>query len=319
MNIRSLSLSALPAMLLIAFASPSYANFVTGATGTVTCSSYSLEFTGVDLDASVTYSVHFTFTLTPTSGPAITINGTVPIPAGTAGNFDVKTASSLGPLTGTYTAAGSATLFSGSNVQNTIPILFTSVTVTCNPPSPLSGGDTATIGFWHNKNGQAVIDSFNGGSTATKLGNWLATNFPKLFGAVNPYTGTSLAGLTNADVATVYLNLWNPSGVTKNTYVQAFAVALACYATDASLGFNATAASFGFNSSPGGTCAKTFNVSSNGAAFGVPDGTTLTVSQVMATANANFDPATGLFYGGDQTLTSDLNNVLDGINQAGDI
>ena len=125
--------------------------------------------------------------------------------------------------------------------------------------------------------------------------------------------------MTNAQVATVYLNLWTPSGVTKNTYVQAFAGALACYATNPALGYDPTAASFGFNSSRGGTCGKTFNVGTNGAAFGVPNGTTLSISQVLTAANASFTPSTGLFYGGDQTRTSALNNVLNGINTTGDI
>jgi uncharacterized repeat protein (TIGR01451 family) len=185
--------------------------------------------------------------------------------------------------------------------------------------SPVSAGEFATIGFWHNKNGQAVIYSFNGSSSSTLLGNWLATNFPKLFGASNPYTGTSLAGLTNAQVATVYANLWTPSGVTKNTYVQAFAVALGIYADTSSLGFNDTAKKFGFVIAPGGGGAATFNVGDNGAAFGVANGTTLTVMQFIQAATDNFSPATGLFYGGDQTLTSDLNNVLNGINTTGDI
>src|SRR5262249_18582796 len=79
--------------------------------------------------------------------------------------------------------------------------------------APIAAGQFATIGFWHNKNGQAVINSFNGGPTSTALGNWMATTFPHLFGSSNPYTGTSLAGLTNAQVANVFSNLWNPSGV----------------------------------------------------------------------------------------------------------
>jgi hypothetical protein len=180
-------------------------------------------------------------------------------------------------------------------------------------------GTFATIGFWHNKNGQAVINSFNGASTSTMLGNWLATNFPHLFGASNPYTGTSLAGLTNAQVATVYANLWTPSGVVKNTYVQAFAVALGIYADTPGLGFNSTAAKFGFKPVPGGGGSLTFNVGSNGAAFGVPNGTTLTVMQILQIVDSNFNPSTGLFYNGDQTKTSEANNVLDGINSTGDI
>src|SRR5207302_837277 len=35
-------------------------------------------------------------------------------------------------------------------------------------------GQFATIGFWHNKNGQAVITNFNGSPTSTVLGNSLA-------------------------------------------------------------------------------------------------------------------------------------------------
>src|SRR5207245_9777241 len=104
-----------------------------------------------------------------------------------------------------------------------------SMTTTTGTGGKVFGGEFATIGFWHNQNGQAVINSFNGSSTSTALGNWLASTYPNLFGASNPYTGTSLANLTNAQVAQVYLNLWNPSGVTKNTYVQAFAVALGVY------------------------------------------------------------------------------------------
>src|SRR5205085_5635595 len=80
-------------------------------------------------------------------------------------------------------------------------------------------GSFATIGFWHNRNGQAVINGFDGGPSATLLGNSLASNYPHLFGASNPYTHTSLAGLTNAQVAAVYLSLWTPSGLPKNTYV----------------------------------------------------------------------------------------------------
>lgn len=307
------------AVLLMATGT-SYANYVTVATGTITCSSDSLTFTGIDLNPSDTYSVQFSFTLTPTVGSPITISGVVAIPPGTSGNFDVTNASSLGPLMENYTiTSGSATLFNGTTPENTISIVFTSNTLACTPPTGVVTGDTATIGFWHNKNGQKVINSFNGGSSATMLGNWLATNFPNLFGAANPYTGTSLAGLTNAQVAGAYANTWNPSGVTKNTYVQAFAVALACYATGTNLGANSTTESAGFNSSPEGTCGHTFNVGSNGAAFAVPNGTTLTVFQVMAAANANFNPATGQFYGGSQALTSDLNNVLNGINTNGDI
>jgi hypothetical protein len=145
-------------MLLMAFAVPSYANVITGATGTVTCSSFSLEFTGTDLNPGVTYSVKFSFTLTPVSGTPITISGTVPIPAGTSGPFDVTTTGSLGPLTQNYTiTSSSAQLFAGSTGQNTVSIGFTSTTIAC---AGTGTGCPATFGFWkHHVFPAAVLTS----------------------------------------------------------------------------------------------------------------------------------------------------------------
>jgi hypothetical protein len=308
-NVRS-SLPALSVMLLMAFAVPSYANVIQTATGTATCSSYSLEFTGIDLSPSVTYSVDFSFTLTPAGGPAITITGSVSIPAMTTGPFDVKTTGSFAALTQTYTiTSSSATLFAGSTQENTVSIMFTSTMLACTPPSPVTHSQAATIGFWHNANGQAVINSFNGGSSSTALGNWLSSNFPNLFGG--------FAGQTNAQVAADFLTAFSVTTVQGNTYTQAFSMALSIYASTPTLGFNTKAASFGFSGVSLGDA--TYNVGNNGAAFGVANDTTLTVFQVLMIANANYTPATGLFYGGNPTLTSELNNVLNGILQKGDI
>jgi uncharacterized repeat protein (TIGR01451 family) len=184
---------------------------------------------------------------------------------------------------------------------------------TCTPPPPpsLSHGDTATIGFWANKNGQGVITCENGSANSTALGNWLASNFANLFGSLNGKTNTQVA----AAFATAKSNV---GGVQGNTYAQAFAVALAMYVTSSTTGTASCVSKFGFNFGAG-TGGKTYNVGSNGAAFGVPNNTTLTVLQILQIANANYNSTTQLFYGGDQTLTSDLNNVLNGINQSGDI
>jgi hypothetical protein len=193
--------------------------------------------------------------------------------------------------------------------------------------SPVGPGQFGTIGFWQNKNGQAVINSFNGSSSATVLGNWLASSFPNLFGTPNPYTSTtlrqygatSLAGLTNAQIATVYNNLWSPSGVTKNTYVQAFAVALGIYADTSSLGGNSTGQQFGFKVTASGGGSATFNVASNGTAFGVANNSILSVQSILQTVNNNFSPSSGTFYNNNQTLTSAANNIVNGINTTGDI
>ena len=88
--------------------------------------------------------------------------------------------------------------------------------------------------------------------------------------------------------------------MTKNTYVQAFAVALGIYADTSSFGGNATAQGFGFSVTAAGGSGATYNVGSNGAAFGVSNNTSLSVYQILQTLNNNFSPSTGNFYGGNQ-------------------
>jgi hypothetical protein len=66
---------------------------------------------------------------------------------------------------------------------------------------PIQQGQTAGIGFWNNKNGQALIKSLNGG-VGTQLGDWLAKTFPHMFGQ---YSGSNnLAGQNNAYVAAFF-------------------------------------------------------------------------------------------------------------------
>jgi hypothetical protein len=267
--------------------------------------------------------------------------GTVPLPDGsnavftntvaTNGNGTYSTSAGYLPLTvGTYQWI--ATYTDGTVVVPSVlgdePETVTpshpriDTTPSATPGTAVSAGQFATIGFWHNQNGQAVINSFNGSSSSTALGNWLASNFPHLFGASNPYGGINLAGKTNAQVASTYLGLWTPSGLPKNTYVQAFAVALGLYADTTGLGgasliANGLASQFGFVVTPTG--AGTFNIGNNGAPFGVANNSNISVTTILQFIDANFVPATGQFFGGDQTKTSASNSILNGINTLGDI
>ena len=109
---------------------------------------------------------------------------------------------------------------------------------------PLAGGEvtagqTATIGFWQNKNGQELIRSLNGDPNSTQLGDWLAATFPNMYGA---NAGTNdLTGMTNAEVADFYRGLFHRKkkdaiqlglgGPTKMD-AQTMAVALAVYVTN---------------------------------------------------------------------------------------
>ena len=178
--------------------------------------------------------------------------------------------------------------------------------------SPLVKGETATIGFWHNKNGQALINGLNGGPTATNLATWLTTNFPSLYGAggVNP-----LPGGTNADVASLFLTDFSVHG--PKVDAQILGAALAAYVTDSNLAGGTNAASYGFIVNNFGTGSSTFVISSSEfAAFGISS-TASSVSVPILTLlyDVNAQASHGLFYAN----TGVYNTVFDGINQGGDI
>jgi hypothetical protein len=264
-----------------------------------------------------------TATLSGGDNPTGTITFTLKAPDGTTSTVATITANGDGTYNApsvTVTQSGTYTwhaVYNGDGLNSTAADNGTNESVTNSAGTPLGKGMAATMGFWHNKNGQAVINNFNGGSSATQLGNWMASNFPNLFGG--------FVGYTNAKVASAFLTAFgNVGGVQGNTYAQLFANALAIYTTTLSLGGASTQSNpatnkFGFVITAAGTGAATYNVGNNGAAFGVPNNTSLTVLQILQIANANYSPSTHLFYGGDSTKTGDLNNVANGINQSGDI
>src|SRR5207237_1012284 len=148
------------------------------------------------------------------------------------------------------------------------------------------------IGFWHNRNGQALISGFNGGATATALGNWLAATFANLYGAgagVNDLTGK-----TNAQVAAFYLTLFDAHGPKLDA--QVLATALNLYATTLSLG-GTSARAYGFQVDAYGLGAASYNVGDSGAAFGVANRATLNVYQILKAANRQ--ARNGVLYGGE--------------------
>jgi len=218
----------------------------------------------------------------------------------------VLTMSSSGTISGTPTVSGTftytVTIKDGCGNTGTISC---SVTVKPPPGTPLVPGDTATIGFWHNRNGQALILSMNGGPNSTALGNWLASNFNCLFG--------NLSGAPNTVVAAQFLTYFTVSG--QKTYAQVMGVALASYVTSSTLaGNNSMAGNYGFNVSPAGTGAKTYNVGPYGAAIGLVNNQSYTIMQLLIAANANCSG--GVISAG---AFNALNSIFDGINSKGDI
>src|SRR5262249_15536979 len=131
-------------------------------------------------------------------------------------------------------------------------------------------GQTAAIGFWHNKNGQALILALNGG-TGNQLGDWLAATLPDMYG--RNANGNDLTGMSNAYVASFFQGLFTLPGPKLDA--QVLATALSVYVTNATLDPTRVAAQYGFTVSGDGVGTATINVGSNGDAFGVANNTTM--------------------------------------------
>ncbi len=186
----------------------------------------------------------------------------------------------------------------------------------------VTAGQTATIGFWQNKNGQNLIKALNGGPNATQLGDWLAATFPNMYAALD--------GMNNAHVAAFYKTLFarngqsSPSGPPK-TDAQVMATALAVYVTNQTLA-GTTAAAYGFQVTATGVGTRTFNVGNRGAAFGVANGTSVSVMDLLLAVNAR--SRNGLLYDADGNGQIDsteagyrtmANDAFSAINEAGGI
>ena len=178
---------------------------------------------------------------------------------------------------------------------------------------PVQKGQTAGIGFWNNKNGQALINALNGGATSTQLGNWLAATFPHMFGAASG--SNDLAGENNAYVASFFQGRFVVHG--QKLDAQVLATALAVYVTDGTLDNTGVGTQYGFLVGGNGVATATFNVGTNGAAFGVADNTTMTVMDLLLAADAQ--SVNGVLYNGNTTKRNLANNIFSAINAAGNI
>ncbi len=187
----------------------------------------------------------------------------------------------------------------------------------------LQSGMTATIGFWKNKNGQALLKQMNGSSCSTEMGNWLASNFQNIFG----HTSGSLSTLnkTNSQVAEVFKKQFNVKDQKLNA--QVMAVALAIYVTDSDLAGGTYAEAYGFTVDALGTGAATFNVGNAGVALGVENGSILTVREILDRTNDfawqgilwDLNQNGKVNTGEEQDMRNLANELFTAINETGDI
>jgi hypothetical protein len=171
-------------------------------------------------------------------------------------------------------------------------------------------GQAAGIGFWNNRNGQALIKALNGG-TGHQLADWLAATLPHMFGA--SVGGNNLAGQSNAYIAALFQQDFLMKGVKLDA--QVLATALSVYATNAALDPTQAAAHYGFTVGGAGLGAVSVNVGSDGDAFGVANNTTMTVMDLLLATDAQ--AANGVLYGGNATKRKEANDVYSALNEGG--
>jgi hypothetical protein len=189
-------------------------------------------------------------------------------------------------------------------------------------------GLTATIGFWHNQNGQGLLNSFGTTSNGLSLANWLATTFPSLFGKnapafnVSSTIGTNLTGRSNSDVAAYFMSLFGVSG--QKSYAQVLATAFAVFTTTNSLNTGASgrslAAKYGFTLSNTGAGAASYAVpQADWAAFGITSsgGATQSIASLLQLANKY--AVKGVLNNNNTTQINETNDVFNAINNQGDI
>ena len=189
----------------------------------------------------------------------------------------------------------------------------------------VSSGDAATIGFWQNKHGQALIEA--GGSA---LATWLGENFANVFG--NEFDGASGADVAEFYKQQLFKQKAKKSAGPAKVDAQFMAVALATFFTSNNLA-GTVAADYGFNVTDTGIGTKIVNVGSNGAAFDVAAAADLTIMQLLLATNALTDLpdaqsgfASIYDQNGDRVidsaeaaLRSSANEVFSRINEQGDV
>ena len=185
----------------------------------------------------------------------------------------------------------------------------------------VSSGDTASIGFWQNKHGQALINSNDG------LGDWLTGRFGNIFGE------DTFAETTVADFYKQQLFKQKGKKVAGPAKVDAqfMAVAMAAFFTSRDLAGGDYAAAYGFNVTDTGIGTRIVNVGSSGDAFGADNDSYLTIFELLDETNALTGASVSNGYSwiydsnGDGIIDDDekalrgmANSVFSMINEQGD-
>ncbi|MDG2224390.1 MAG: PKD domain-containing protein [Rubripirellula sp.] len=144
-------------------------------------------------------------------------------------------------------------------------------------------GETASIGFWQGRRGRSLMKA--GGDDLAK---WLSTNFGNIF-------GDSLEGKSDKQLVKFYRRhfFYHKSKKSKGSGkldARFMATAFNVYFTNRNLGGD-LGEKYRFDVSDTGLGVRVINVRCNGRAFGVADGSDMTVMQVLLATNRLTDQA----------------------------
>ncbi len=253
-----------------------------------------------DLDGQYKFSnlLPGTYTVTETQ-PVDFTDGEATI--GSAGGTVVAN-----PATGTSAISG---IVIGQNVE-AAGNNFGELAVNLGPA--IQNGQAATILFWKSSLGQTLIKSFNGSSNSKTLGNWLASNFPHLYGS--KAGSHNLAGKTNSQVASMFTTLYKKGGMRLDA--QVMGLALSAYATSSNLA-GTVALKYGFLVDDAGAGVATYNVGDSGAAFDVATNTTMRIMDILKETDG--DAVNGVLYNNSAALCTLANLVYVDINTIGGV
>ncbi|MDF1840569.1 MAG: PKD domain-containing protein [Rubripirellula sp.] len=144
-------------------------------------------------------------------------------------------------------------------------------------------GEAASIGFWRGKKGRALMKA--GGEDLAK---WLSSSFSNIF-------GDALEGKSDKQLVTFYRKhfFYHKSKKSKGSGkldARFMATAFNVYFTNRNLGGD-LGEKYKFDVSETGLGVRIINVGCNGKAFGVADGTDMTVMQILLATNSLTDQA----------------------------
>ncbi len=142
-------------------------------------------------------------------------------------------------------------------------------------------GDTATVGFWNSWRGRRLIQQ-----SGTGLAQWLTDNFTNVFGdRFEDADGYDVARFFRRQL---FFQRGRWSFRPARVDAEFMATAMATYFTNVNLA-GSIAVGYGFNVTETGIGANVVNVGNAGAAFGVDNGTDLTIMQLLQATDSMTD------------------------------